>query len=188
MWSTGQVLDQILPNVITCAFFDDRVEDPNQWNRRLPSERLISVVSVTRERLDSGDWRVVGTGPIMVERRLWPNEQFRDKGWIGAKVYDASILEEFLDAFHGLAPWDDWKEPDYLDRLLLFPGKKPTNLVYNDQTDLLPSTSTWCYLSYSFRNELSLHRSMPKRHRRDGWRFVPAPREFQGLWGATGVP
>jgi hypothetical protein len=129
MWSLGQVLDLPLPNVATCAFFDGRIHDPGSWNSKPQPEQLISLASVTRNRLDSGDWRVVGKQPAAVERRLWPNEQFRSKGWIGAKIYDASILDEFLEAFHGLVPWDDWKEPDYLDRLLVSPAKKPKKLV-----------------------------------------------------------
>jgi hypothetical protein len=129
-WSAGQILDRMMPNVISCAFYDVRVAEPEALPLPLSTAGLIAVTSVTRDGLDSGAWRVVGHAPIGVERRLWPNEQFRNVGWIGAKIYDAGIIEEFLEAFHGLVPWDNWKDPDYLDRLLISPDKKPANLVY----------------------------------------------------------
>jgi hypothetical protein len=120
----------MMPNVVSCALYNVRVAQPEDLSLPLPFETLVAVASVTRDGLDSGAWRVVGHAPIGVERRLWPNEQFRNVGWIGAKVYDARIIEEFLEAFHGLVPWDNWKDPDYLDRLLISPDKKPANLVY----------------------------------------------------------
>jgi hypothetical protein len=129
-WSAGQILDRMMPNVISCAFYDMRVAKPDALPLPLSIAGLIAVASVTRDGLDSGEWRVVGHAPIGVERRLWPNEPFRNIGWIGAKIFDAGIFEEFLEAFHGLVPWDNWKDPDYLDRLLISPDKKPANLVY----------------------------------------------------------
>ncbi len=129
-WSAGQILDQMMPNVVSCAFYDVRVAQPEAVLLPLVPGALIAVASVTRDGLDSGTWKVVGNAPIGVERRLWPNEQFRNAGWIGAKIYDAGIVEEFFEAFHGLVPWDNWKDPNYLDRLLISPEKKPANLVY----------------------------------------------------------
>jgi hypothetical protein len=130
LWSASQVLDRLMPNVVSCAFYDQRVSDQGDLSLPLPSSALVALVSVTREGLDSGAWKVVGNAPIGVERRRWPNEQFRSVGWIGAKMYDAAIIEDFLNAFHGLAPWDDWKDPNYLDRLLVSPEKKPAHLIY----------------------------------------------------------
>jgi hypothetical protein len=37
--------------------------------------------------------------------------------------------QQFLDAFRGLAPWDAFKNPAYLDRLLVSPAKKPTTRI-----------------------------------------------------------
>jgi len=130
LWSAGQILDRMMANVASCAFYAVRVAEPNSLGPSLPPDSLIAVATVTRDGLDSGAWKVVGHAPIGVERRLWPNEPFRDVGWIGAKIYDAGIIEEFLDAFHGLVPWDKWKDPNYLDRLLISPDKKPAKLLY----------------------------------------------------------
>ncbi len=96
----------------------------------LPLEYLISILSVSREQLDFGKWKVVGHQPIAIDTELWPNEEFRSDRWVGAKIYDASIVEELLDAYNGLAPWDDWYDPDYLDKLLVSPEKKPAHIFY----------------------------------------------------------
>lgn len=120
----------MMANVASCAFYDVRVVAPEAPSLPLCSDALISVASVAKDALDSGAWRVVGHAPIGVERRMWPNERFRKSGWIGAEVYDASILDEFLEAFHGLVPWNAWKDPDFLDKLLISPEKKPSGLVY----------------------------------------------------------
>ena len=47
----------------------------------------------------------------------------------------AAISREQLDFFEWpvrnvlLAPWDDWHDPFYLDKLLLSPDKKPKNVI-----------------------------------------------------------
>lgn len=130
LWTVGQVLDRMMPNVASCAFYDSRVPTGEVPHLPLPPNSLVAVASVTRNRLDSGDWKVIGRAPINVDRSLWPNERFRQVGWIGAKVHDAAIIEEFLEALHGLVPWDNWKDPNYLDKFLISPDKKPANLVY----------------------------------------------------------
>jgi len=35
-----------------------------------------------------------------------------------------------MNAFCGLTFWDDWADPNYLDRLLISPTVKPKNLLY----------------------------------------------------------
>jgi len=61
-----------------------------------------------------------------------PYETLRRSGFIGAKVRGSGIVEEFVNAFYGFAPWDDWYVPDYLDAFLISASKKPTDrLVYS---------------------------------------------------------
>ncbi len=120
-WSIGQMLDQMLPNVVTCAFYDLRYSGAPPERIKLMPCQLISCVSVSCEQLDYGRWKVIAHQQPAVGRDSWPNEKFRDCGWIGAKIYDAGIIEEFLDAFYRLVPWDDWHDPNYLDRLLVSP-------------------------------------------------------------------
>ncbi len=129
--SLGQVLDVMMKNVVSCAFFDIRVPCESAHGQYdLNPGRLIAVLSVSREQLDYGKWRVVGSQEVTLARELWPNEEHRGRLWVGAKVHDASIAEELLDAYNGLVPWDDWHDPAYLDTLLAHPDRKPKHVIY----------------------------------------------------------
>jgi hypothetical protein len=88
----------------------------------------------TRDLLDDGVWPVVGNRPVAVPKKLFLWEHTRSSGWVGAKVIGSGIPNELLDAFRGLAPWDAYKDPAYLDGLLVSPAKKPTpRLVLSKQ-------------------------------------------------------
>jgi len=129
--SLGQVIELLMPNVASCAFYDIRVKcDTSAGPFGLPMKHLIATLSVTREQLDFGKWKVVGHEPVTLDRELWPNDKFRTNGWIGAKMYDASIAEELLDAYNALVPWDDWGDPAFLDKLLASPERKPMHVLY----------------------------------------------------------
>jgi len=39
-------------------------------------------------------------------------------------------VENFLNAFHGLAPWDRYKDPNYFDEMLISEAIKPQVLVF----------------------------------------------------------
>ena len=122
-------------NVVSCAFYDLRVplEEDGTEPFELSIERLIATLSVTREQLDFGVWRIVGWQPVTIDRSVWPNENCRSQDWIGAKIFDAAIAEDLLEAYNGLAPWDDWKDPEYLDKLLVSPDRKPKHLVFKNK-------------------------------------------------------
>jgi hypothetical protein len=79
MCSLGQVLTLMMPNVVSCAFFDIRLScDGANGAIELSLQQLIAVMSVTRERLDFGEWTIVGHQHVTVgsgavaERRISP--------------------------------------------------------------------------------------------------------------------
>jgi hypothetical protein len=128
--SIGQVIEPIMTNVVSCAFYDIRVscnEATGPFDLSL--RHLVTLLSVSREQLDFGQWKVVAHEPVAVDAELWPNEEFRGNRWVGAKIYDASIAEEMLDAYNGLVPWDDWNDPEYLDKLLVSADRKPKHVL-----------------------------------------------------------
>lgn len=130
-YSIGQVLDLQMKNVVRCAFFDERNKNQQIANASCDIKNLIALVATTKEQLDFGIWKILENRAIEIHIDDYPNEQFRNNGWIGAKVYDAAVVEAFLDAFYSLAPWDDWADPTYLDKLLVDESKKPNGLIYN---------------------------------------------------------
>jgi hypothetical protein len=136
MYSVAQVIgrEPDVLNSVSCAFFDIRVSNVAEASliRELPNNRLISVLFVTRDLLDLGGWRVVGRLPVVVPKSYFPYEKSRSTGFVGAKVIGTKNVNEFINAYHGLKPWDDWKDPHYLDKLLLSPDKKPSNVRYKN--------------------------------------------------------
>jgi hypothetical protein len=128
--SRGQVVGQEprVLNSVTCAFYSAKLS-PNAKQAITSLDSLIACLFTTRDLLDNGTWRVLGHAPVTIPPHLFPFEETRHHGWVGAKVYGSQIVAEFLAAFHCLAPWDDWADPTYLDRLLITPDKKPTKLV-----------------------------------------------------------
>lgn len=122
----GQVLDMMLPNVVSCVFYDLRFRHgfkPPAFD--LPFDKIISAMATTPEKLDSGKWKVLGMNRLQLDRQFWPNEQYRDLEWVGAKTYGSRIVEKFLEAYFGVIPWDSYADPNYFDKLLFFEHRKP---------------------------------------------------------------
>lgn len=134
-YSIGQVLDLQMTNVVRCALFKNKfnaIEDASITDT-CNSKNLISLVACSKEQLDYGVWKIIGNASILIRPEEFPNEQFRGNNWIGAKSFDAAIVEDFLDAYYSLSPWDDWFNPNYLDQLLISSSKKPRNLIYKNR-------------------------------------------------------
>lgn len=132
----GQVIgrEAKVLNSVTVAFYDLRFDSEEEVLNleSLASEDIFSTVFATRESLDSGTWHIVGQCPVVVPENMMPYEDLRSAGFVGAIVRGSGILDEFLNAYYALMPWDDWKDPDYLDQLLISKDKKPQNLVYKN--------------------------------------------------------
>ena len=126
----GQVLDLQMPNIVRCALYNETVNDKEEFNLEAScsSANLISLVASSREQLDFGTWKIIGNKDIKIRKKDFPNEKFRGS-WIGAKHYDATLLEDFLKAYHKIIPWDDWFNPNYLDEFLIDLSKKPKELI-----------------------------------------------------------
>lgn len=138
---TRHVLGQVIGreaeilNSVSVAFFDLRFES---WRdaanvQDLPLDRLFASLLTTRDLLDSGEWRVVCNRASTIPSSLFPYESLRTSGFVGARIIGSGNVNEFLDAFYGLAAWDDWHDPNYLDGLLISLEKKPANLLYKHQ-------------------------------------------------------
>lgn len=116
-------------NSVSCALFDQRSDGLSVT--KPDTAKVFSTVMTTRDLLDSGDWKIAATHPVEVPRSKWPFETLRGRGFVGAKVVGSRNIAEFANAFCALAPWDDWADPAYLDRLLLSPELKPEHLIFS---------------------------------------------------------
>ncbi len=129
-YGIGQVLDLRWKNCVRLALFDRII--PYTLNPEIDDlckEEVVSLIECTREQLDYGVWIILCNNPISISMDNYPNEQFRNSNWIGAKTYDAALIEDFLNGYHALSPWDDWFNPNYLDEFLIDKSKKPENLI-----------------------------------------------------------
>lgn len=120
-------------NSVTIALVNQRFDSPDEAKdvAQIGPDDFFSALFVTRDLLDSGRWQVVGHGKPTLPSSQYPYQHLRKAGYVGAKVIGSGIVESFVNAFYGLAPWDDWKDADYLDRLLVSADRKPKDrLVY----------------------------------------------------------
>jgi hypothetical protein len=136
-FAIGQVVGQE-PNLlrsVTAALFDERhnsIEEAREHAICDPST-LFAILFVTVNHLESGDWHIVGHRSVSVDARFNSHEHTRVQGFVGAKVVGSGIVNDFVEAFYGLAPWDDWNDPHYLDSLLISDAAKPVGrLVYKN--------------------------------------------------------
>lgn len=107
--------------------WQDAAELPPLLERDVFAKLLVS-----RQSLDSGQWRVIGRAEPVLGQAQLPHESTRASGFVGAKVRGCDIVQEFVSAFYGLVPWDDWYVPDYLDDLLVSAERKPVErLTYS---------------------------------------------------------
>lgn len=130
-FAVGQVLDLMMVNQVRIALYNEvfpTLEAIDLAAVCAPAH-LISLITSSREQLDYSVWKIVGNKPVPVPIERYPNEQFRHNGWVGAKHYDAGLVEDFLDAYYALRPWDTWFNPNYLDAFLVDVSKRPEGVI-----------------------------------------------------------
>jgi hypothetical protein len=136
-YAVGQVLDHPGPLVsVAVALFDHILEAPDAaLSSELSRARLISAVFTSDDLLDSGRWQVVGRRAIALPRKVFPGAHTLAKGGVGEKVIGSFNLATFVEAYFGLAPWDRFQDPAYMDKLLISPARKPTKLIFKSDTN-----------------------------------------------------
>lgn len=134
-YSIGHILDQRMINTVRIALYDEVLSqlDKLDIESLVNSSDLISLIEVFREKLDYGEWPIIGNKQTVIPVEKYANEQFRSNNWINSVTFDAGLAEDFINSYYGLLPWDDWYDPNYLDKFLVDPAKKPNNLIYKKQ-------------------------------------------------------
>lgn len=131
----GFTLGQVLSyqpralNSVLCVFTLTRV-NPGVTPLPPSMDDAISIQFVTIDLLNTGDWPVVGHAPLPNFRTYFDLQTHLDKVFVGTKIYGSGIMISFLNACFGLEPWDKFFDPNYMDKILLSPDKKPKHLVY----------------------------------------------------------
>lgn len=130
-YGQGQVLsyEEDAMNSVICAFSSIRFEKLPTHLDVIPEESLVAIIFVTRDQLDYGGWPIVNRGPIISWEKYIDIRQMRSRGFIGTKIIGTFNAETLLNAYHGLVFWDDFHDPEYLDKLLISPDRKPADVL-----------------------------------------------------------
>lgn len=133
-FGVGQVIGgKAILNSVSIALFCDRCAGPDDaLEVNLSRANAFSALFVTRDLLDSGTWQVVGNRPVLFSQSELPWEHTRTRNWVGAKVSGSANVGRLVNAYFGLAAWDDWHDPKFLDSLLLSPDRKPPHVLLKD--------------------------------------------------------
>lgn len=134
----GQVLslEPRCLNSVLCAVFVDAAPTLEGLDGYEPKkDRLLCVQLTTRELLARGVWKALGHRPPLDVADLFPLEDLRAAGYVGAKVRGSQIICHLASAYHGAAAWDHYADADYLDQMLNAGVRRPVNAVLLKATE-----------------------------------------------------
>lgn len=127
IYAIGQVL-ALTPkalNSIGCAFGGSLFPEDKICTAELTVDPIISIQLVTPDLLHSGRWQVRWHAEPQVAVCDQPYEEYRDKGWVGAKIRGSANIESFIRSYHGFEDWHQMKDPDYFEQFLLPGAPRP---------------------------------------------------------------
>jgi len=128
----AQAVDAMMTNVVYVALFADRVSAEPDAAPDLVGREPVSLSATWRQDLNGGTWKALDVQPLTCAKTAFPNERFAAAGYVGAKHYDSGILAEFLEAYHGLLPWNAMADENYFDKLLAPGVPRPSSAVILD--------------------------------------------------------
>lgn len=114
-------------NSVTVALYRTRLAGGELSGRTSvpPLDDLLAVQFTTKDLLTRRIWKVLANVPVDLPGNLFPYEDTRANGWVGAKMIGSGILVRFLRSYHGLDCWDQMHDPDYFDKLLVTKECRP---------------------------------------------------------------
>ncbi|WET42274.1 Imm26 family immunity protein [Citrobacter enshiensis] len=117
-------------NSAICAFYAHRMDEIPSSEPVLNDNDLISILFVTRDLLDSGDWKVFSqySDAFPIDKYLNLTD-LQSNGFIGVKSIGSGLIIKLMNAYYSLTPWNAFYDPNYLDSLLISPDKKPKNVL-----------------------------------------------------------
>jgi hypothetical protein len=116
-------------STLACTVFDCRSQEIK------PIEDIIcsTVISIMTLKnlfdLNSGKWKVIGNHSLVIEKSKVPMDHLAQPG-IGSKIYQESILSDFIEAYFKIKPWNHLPFKDNFMDTLLLPGVvRPDNVI-----------------------------------------------------------
>ena len=100
-------------------------------------------------------------------------KEFNRRDGVGIKEYTNGYITEFMDAFHGLSPWDSDYKAGFFDDFLVSPDKKPKHLILNRKQQLWQAGD--CFLvplvdgSYGIGQVIAFEHVQPPTRKDPSW-------------------
>ena len=148
--AVGQILGRYDWIGVACLITKMKISSkklPLYEDIKIDKNDVIAAMFITEESLDKGFWPIIQQGIVNknILKQYFPNIDLIEQGnIIGINTEGSAIIDDFIKAYFSLAPWDDWHDPEYLDKLLISPDKKPENLIYKNKLSI-PTQSLSCY-------------------------------------------
>ena len=108
----GQIIAPDLNGAVQCLISDLRGTEP----RAIPGAHVLAILYTQPRPFQTRSWTVIGYDTLPAVAR--PRRSLLLDPPI---VHDPAVIEAFLNAAHGLYPWDGFPDPGFFASLLL-PG------------------------------------------------------------------
>lgn len=137
--AVGQILGKYDWIGVACLITKMKISSKNlplYEDIKIDKNDIIAAIFITEESLDKGFWPIIQQGIVnkSILKQYFPNIDLIEQGnIIGINTEGSAIIDDFIKAYFSLAPWDDWHDPEYLDKFLISPDKKPENLIYKNK-------------------------------------------------------
>ncbi len=127
----GQVL-QITKralNSVVCSFSKVRTSLADR-SASFEKNDIVAVLFTTPDQLNDGEWSVIRheSQHDSADKYL-DMQRFEAADFVGVKVIGSGIIVSLMRAWFGLEPWDDFFDPNYLDKCLLPGVSRPDTAV-----------------------------------------------------------
>lgn len=86
---------------------------------------LIAITLVQTGHFQNDTWPIIGFEQLPRIERVFQLADAKANQFEQTERYDPALVEAFINASHGLYPWDAFPDPAFFDKLLLNPDQRP---------------------------------------------------------------
>ena len=86
---------------------------------------MIALVLLQPDHLIDGTWPIIGFEQLPQIEKVFKLRDAKRNGFENIQIHDPAIVEAFVNACHGLYPWDAFPDPTFFDTLLVRPDARP---------------------------------------------------------------
>jgi hypothetical protein len=121
------------PDAAFCALTLRRAT-PGETPVPLTLPEITAIVFVRTAHLASGTWPLLGFDTLPTTETL-VSFRLTQRAWKLAEnpatlVADPALIEAFVNACHGLLPWDHFPDTQIFDRILAHKGQRPSAVIF----------------------------------------------------------